>query len=240
MQTRIHWTLATLAAIALSSQAFAAHEVWVERAEERGRVLVEARAIFEAIGAQLEWDEATQRVDIIRGDSRIVLYINSVQARVDGREVEMDVPPRVVHGSTRIPLRFVAEALGCGVDYGGDSVLLTRPDEDDILVHFVNSRDGDREVRGAIFLPITSTRYIEDSDMVGMTNWQVTLMRNAIYARYGRVFDNADLRAHFLRQPWYHPRTDFDEKRLSQIERRNAAYLLEYQKNAFGGAADRP
>lgn len=48
---------------------------------------------------------------------RIVLTIGSTTAIVDGREVELDVPPQIVNGRTLVPLRFVAEALGCRVDW---------------------------------------------------------------------------------------------------------------------------
>ncbi|MBY6277694.1 copper amine oxidase N-terminal domain-containing protein [Symbiobacterium thermophilum] len=47
----------------------------------------------------------------------IVLHIGSPVAFVDGRQVDLDVPPQIVDGRTLVPLRFVAEAFGRRVDW---------------------------------------------------------------------------------------------------------------------------
>lgn len=48
---------------------------------------------------------------------RIVLTIGSTTALVDGREVTLDVAPRIEQGRTLVPIRFIAEALGHRVDW---------------------------------------------------------------------------------------------------------------------------
>lgn len=50
-------------------------------------------------------------------EPRIVLTIGSPVAFVDGRQVDLDVPPQIVDGRTLVPLRFVAEAFGRRVDW---------------------------------------------------------------------------------------------------------------------------
>jgi len=46
---------------------------------------------------------------------------NPVKLVVDGREIACDVPPQIVDGRVMVPVRFVAEALGCKVEWDADS-----------------------------------------------------------------------------------------------------------------------
>lgn len=76
-----------------------------------GRVLVPLRGVFEALGAHVDYDPATQKITAMRGDNRVVLFVNSEQAVVDGKAQQLDVPPTIMNGSVMVPLRFVSEAL---------------------------------------------------------------------------------------------------------------------------------
>ncbi len=55
---------------------------------------------------------------------KIVLRLGSSTAEVDGREVQLDCAPRAEAGRTLVPLRFVAEALGCRVDYSAGQITI--------------------------------------------------------------------------------------------------------------------
>jgi len=84
-----------------------------------GRTVVPLRAIFEALGAEIEWDDAAKTVTATKGGDVVVLAIGSVSPTVNGRVVAIDQPGIVVSGRTMVPLRFVAEALGVSVDWDG-------------------------------------------------------------------------------------------------------------------------
>lgn len=82
-----------------------------------GRVLVPLRGVLERMGAYVSFDPTLQTVRAVRNETQINLPINSLTARIGERVVRLDVPARVVNGSTLVPLRFVAEALGASVAY---------------------------------------------------------------------------------------------------------------------------
>ena len=86
---------------------------------ESNRTLVPMRAIFEAMGAQVDWNEAEQQVTAVLGDKNIQLKVNSKVANVNGVEKALDVPARAVQNRTMVPLRFVGESLGLKVDWDG-------------------------------------------------------------------------------------------------------------------------
>lgn len=80
-----------------------------------GRLMVPLRGVLEKTGAYVDWDPATQTVLATRGDLVLELNIGSRNARVNGRNVRMDVPAMTISGNTMVPLRFVSESLGVTV-----------------------------------------------------------------------------------------------------------------------------
>lgn len=82
-----------------------------------GRLLVPVRALGEALGAQVYWDEAAQTAVLIRGEAVIRLTLGQARAEVSGRIVPLDAPPELRGGRVLAPLRFVAEALDLNVHW---------------------------------------------------------------------------------------------------------------------------
>lgn len=95
--------------------------------QENGRTLIPARAIFEAAGALVTWNDQMQSVTTSYADNEIVLTIGQKTALVNGAEKELDVPALLIdhdsdsYGSTMIPVRFIAENLGFAVDWADES-----------------------------------------------------------------------------------------------------------------------
>ena len=94
---------------------------------ENGRTLVPLRAIFEKIGADVEWNGDTQTVTATKGDISISLTINSTTAIKNGQNIALDVPAKIVSGRTLVPVRFVSDCFGVNVEWEGatQTVILT-------------------------------------------------------------------------------------------------------------------
>ncbi|MCG8361842.1 MAG: YARHG domain-containing protein [Pseudanabaenales cyanobacterium] len=78
-----------------------------------------------------------------------------------------------------------------------------------------------------------SIRAITREDLVGKSAFDLTIMRNSIYARHGRKFNRQAIQSYFNSQTWYkaiYSPEEFPNSLLSQIERNNAAKILEYQR----------
>ncbi len=84
---------------------------------EEGRTLVPMRAIFEALGATVSWDDATKTVFGTKGDTTVVLQIGNKTAHVNNNAKELDVPAKIVNDRTMVPVRFISESLGCNVSW---------------------------------------------------------------------------------------------------------------------------
>lgn len=92
---------------------------------ENDRTLVPMRAIFEAVGAEVQWDGETQTVIAARDKNGkttfVTLQIDSKNAFIDGTETAIDVPAKLVNDNTFVPLRFVVESLGEKVEWDSDN-----------------------------------------------------------------------------------------------------------------------
>lgn len=84
---------------------------------QNDRTLVPMRAIFENLGAEIAWDDATETVTGTKDDLTVTLKIGDTTAYVNGREVTLDVPAMLLYDRTMVPIRFVSESLGAKVDW---------------------------------------------------------------------------------------------------------------------------
>ena len=67
---------------------------------------------------------------------------------------------------------------------------------------------------------------ISKTDIAGLPKQTLRVLRNTVYARHGRIFDTADMRAYFNRQPWYEPRNDYRDTKLTATDRANIEIIL--------------
>lgn len=92
-------------------------EMPVPPAIVENRLLVGARFVAEAVGAEVGWNPATRQVTITRRSDMVIITLNKKEALVNGKTVVMEVPAQVVSDRTLVPLRFIAEALGGAAEW---------------------------------------------------------------------------------------------------------------------------
>jgi len=85
------------------------------------RTMVPLRAIFEALGATVAWNEDTRTVTAVRGDTVVVMQVGNYVITVNGNEITLDVPPLIVDNRTLVPARAVAESFGANVDWNAET-----------------------------------------------------------------------------------------------------------------------
>lgn len=85
-----------------------------------GRTFLPIRFVTTPMGAGMIWDAVAKKVTISQGSIIIELWINNPVAKVNGVDTPIDsanssVMPVALSGRTLLPLRFIAEQLGCSV-----------------------------------------------------------------------------------------------------------------------------
>ena len=85
------------------------------------RTLVPMRAVFEALGAEVSWDDSIKTAYAKRLDTEITVAVGSTVMTVKGQERIIDVPAKLVNDRTLVPVRAVAEAFGVRVGWSEKS-----------------------------------------------------------------------------------------------------------------------
>jgi hypothetical protein len=78
--------------------------------------------------------------------------------------------------------------------------------------------------------PQASERLLTGNDMQGLSNWDIKIMRNEIFARHNFIFKTDGMRAYFEKQPWYQGLYDDVNNQLSDIEKINITFIKTYEK----------
>ena len=133
MQKRIHTAAWVPAAVMLmlgtagASQAAPAITVTVNGAaiafagtpprEVNNAVLVPLRGVFQALNATVNYNPVTRVINAQKGTATVVLPLGATSATVNGQPQALSQPAQVIGGTTLVPLRFVAQALGAYVEW---------------------------------------------------------------------------------------------------------------------------
>ena len=94
---------------------------------QNDRTLVPMRAIFEAMGCDVEWDGENQWITATKDNITIEMMIDYnffwvTDYGEDGtyaRTLSLDVSPQIINGRTLVPLRAISESIGAAVDWNG-------------------------------------------------------------------------------------------------------------------------
>lgn len=118
---------------------------------ENGRTLVPLRAIFEKLGADVNWNDETKTITAKKGNDTVTLVIDSSTANCNGKTVNLDVPARIVNSRTLVPVRFIADSFGVSVDWNEENRC--------VVLSFGGLTDGGSgtwdslSVNGSVFFP---------------------------------------------------------------------------------------
>ena len=97
-----------------------------------GRTMVPVRDIFEACGAKVNWDANTKTITGEKGNTTVVMQIDSNMLFINEKVTEMDSTPVIIDGRTLAPARYVAESFGGIVDWNAeDKVVMIDVDDSD-------------------------------------------------------------------------------------------------------------
>lgn len=89
------------------------------------RVLVPMRAVFEALGCEVEWDGNEKTVTASNGNDTIILKIDDDTMLKNNEKITLDAPAELDDGFTMVPLRAVSEALARAVSWDGETRTVT-------------------------------------------------------------------------------------------------------------------
>ncbi|MBA1336576.1 MAG: hypothetical protein HPY66_3011 [Firmicutes bacterium] len=111
---------------------------------------------------------------VMRQRLAIVLTIGSMESRVNGKPLSLDVPPSIIDDRTMVPARFVAESMGADVEWNGKTSTVRITLGEKVLNLVIGQRDEAagldvpaRIVEGRTMVPV---RYISEA-LGASVNW---------------------------------------------------------------------
>ena len=82
------------------------------------QVMIPARAVFEAMGATVEWDGDTQTVTVVTQDDDVItILIGGGTIFVNDTSFETGIAAQIVNGRTLVPSRIISESMGVTVEW---------------------------------------------------------------------------------------------------------------------------
>ncbi len=87
-----------------------------------GRTLLPIRAITEAMGGNVAWDNQERKVTVKAKGSTVEMWLDKKTIRSNGQNKNIDVAPTIINGRTMVPVRFVADNLpDCDITWDNDT-----------------------------------------------------------------------------------------------------------------------
>ncbi len=82
-----------------------------------GRMLVPLRQVFEKMGAEVVWEDATKTATCNLNGTSVKVTLNTSIAEINGESFTLDANPTVINNRILVPVRFIAEGLGATVTW---------------------------------------------------------------------------------------------------------------------------
>lgn len=81
------------------------------------RTMVPLRAIFEALGAVVTWDNTTSTAKGVLDSTVVEITIGANQMYKNGEAKDLDSPATIISSRTLVPVRAIAESFDCIVNW---------------------------------------------------------------------------------------------------------------------------
>ena len=150
---------------------------------ENGRVLVPMRGILESLGYTVQWQEPTKTVLAMKDGMNISLPLDSRAVTVNNEAVTIDVPAKLNHSRTFVPLRFLAEYSGANVTWDAAS---------STVMIYSSEAEGYKKEDSVVYLQTNKMQgsgVVLSSDGLIATNYH--LIKNAATVQF--IFNNGQI-----------------------------------------------
>lgn len=133
---------------------------------ENGRTMMPVRGIAEAMGAEVSFDENGQVVTVESDEATVCMTIGLEEMEVNGEAVALLNAPEIVNDRTMLPVRDVAEALNCEVEWvqETETAVFTRPLQTKRIIAFSENAESDEAVMMASSEGVTVMQFDSVAD----------------------------------------------------------------------------
>ena len=111
---------------------------------ENGRTMLPVRGIAEAMGADVSYNEKSETVSIQSAEVSVQMIVGENSMTVNGETQSLITAPEIKNDRTMLPVRDVAEALDCEVEWDeeAETAVFTKQYQTKRLIVFGNNING--------------------------------------------------------------------------------------------------
>ncbi|WP_046216046.1 N-acetylmuramoyl-L-alanine amidase family protein [Paenibacillus wulumuqiensis] len=91
----------------------------------QNNIMIPIRVVAENLKFDVKWDQTTQNVHIQQGANAVSLTVGKNEASVSNNTVKLNVAPQMIKNTVVVPLRFVSEEMGLGVEWNNSDKIVT-------------------------------------------------------------------------------------------------------------------
>jgi len=88
---------------------------------KNGRTLVPLRAFAEMMEFQVKEPDEKGRIEISKEGKTVAFTLGSLEGEKDGEKFKLEAAPEIINNRTLVPLRALAEAFECEVEWNGET-----------------------------------------------------------------------------------------------------------------------
>ena len=154
-----------------------------------GRTMVPVRAIFEAVGANIDFDAETKTITAKKGDTTVNMTVGANAVNVNNKEVQLDAPAVIVNGRTLAPARFVAETFGYTVQWDAENKIVKINGEESSTETTTETTTVTTTETTTVTTTETSTETTTESTTETTTKATATSSSKKYYDEYSDVLD---------------------------------------------------
>ena len=180
-----------------------------------GRTMVPVRAIFEAVGANIDFDAETKTITARNGDTTVNMTVGANAVTVNNKEVQLDAPAVIVNVRTLAPARFVAETFGYTVQWDAENKIVK-----------INGKESSTETTTET-TTVTTTETSTETTTETTTKATATSSSKKYYDEYSDVLDYGTFSGANL--------VDKMTVELSDFKSHSYIYDFKYDESRFSG-----
>jgi len=177
--------------------------------------MVPVRAIFEAVGANIDFDAETKTITARNGDTTVNMTVGANAVTVNNKEVQLDAPAVIVNGRTLAPARFVAETFGYTVQWDAENKIVK-----------INGKESSTETTTET-TTVTTTETSTETTTETTTKATATSSSKKYYDEYSDVLDYGTFSGANL--------VDKMTVELSDFKSHSYIYDFKYDESRFSG-----
>ncbi len=146
---------------------------------KNGRTMVPMRAIFEALGALVTWDNETKTAVAVRGGVEIKITIGENVLYKNGEEINLDAPAEITNDRTMVPVRAIGEAFSYIVEWDNETKEVKIVDESKRTYYEYDDKGQIVLAKSSDGNVIINYEYLYDENGNVVRVWEKSMIKNS-------------------------------------------------------------